>query len=63
MNVIYNTDGVNGISANVVEQNIANWAPPFPTPGFLIQNNTPPPDSEIHRPNALQSSVPDHRGA
>jgi hypothetical protein len=43
MQVIYNTDGVNGISANVVEQNQANWAPTFPDPGFLIQDNSPPP--------------------
>ena len=40
---IYNTDGVNGITANVVEQNQAYWQPTFPTPGFLIQDNTPPP--------------------
>ena len=33
MNVIYNTDGVNGISANVIEHNQANWEPAFPTPG------------------------------
>ena len=26
INVIYNTDGVNGISANVIEQNQAYWA-------------------------------------
>jgi hypothetical protein len=44
VNVIYNTDGDGGISANVVEQNIANWQPTFPTPGFLIQDNTPPPE-------------------
>jgi hypothetical protein len=44
INVIYNTDGVNGISANVIEQNRAYWSPTFPTPGFLIQNNTPPPE-------------------
>lgn len=41
--VIYNTDGVNGISANVIEQNQANWERTFPTPGFLVQDNTPPP--------------------
>jgi hypothetical protein len=40
---IYNTDGVNGISANIVEQNQALWAPTFPTPGLLIQDNSPPP--------------------
>jgi Pectate lyase superfamily protein len=44
INVIYNTDGVNGISANVIEQNRAYWSPTFPTPGFLVQNNTPPPE-------------------
>jgi hypothetical protein len=43
VNVIYNTDGVNGISANVIEQNQANWQPTFPTPGFLVQDNTAPP--------------------
>ncbi len=41
---IYNTDGVNGISANIVEQNQALWAPTFRTPGLLIQDNSPPPD-------------------
>ncbi len=40
---IYNTDGVNGISANVIEQNQAYWQPTFPTPGFLVQDNSPPP--------------------
>jgi hypothetical protein len=29
INRIYNADGVNGISANVVEQNIADWQPTF----------------------------------
>jgi hypothetical protein len=43
MNVIYNTDGVNGISANVIEQNQAYWQPTFSTPGLLIQDNSPPP--------------------
>ncbi len=43
INVIYNTDGVNGISANVIEQNQAYWAPTFATPGFLVQDNSPPP--------------------
>jgi hypothetical protein len=43
VNVIYNTDGVNGISANVIEQNLAYWQPTFPTPGFLVQDNSPPP--------------------
>jgi hypothetical protein len=44
VNVIYNTDGVNGISANLIEQNQANWQPTFPTPGLLVQDNSPPPD-------------------
>jgi hypothetical protein len=43
INVIYNTDGVNGISANVIEQNQAYWEPTFSTPGFLVQDNSPPP--------------------
>jgi hypothetical protein len=43
VNVIYNTDGVNGISANVIEQNQAYWQPTFPTPGFLVQDNSSPP--------------------
>ena len=43
INAIYNTDGVNGISANVIEQNQAYWQPTFPTPGFLVQDNSPPP--------------------
>jgi hypothetical protein len=43
INVIYNTDGVNGISANVIEQNQAYWQPTFSTPGFLVQDNLPPP--------------------
>jgi hypothetical protein len=43
VNTIYSTDGVNGISANIVEQNQAFWAPTFSTPGFLIQDNSPPP--------------------
>jgi hypothetical protein len=41
--VIYNTDGVNGINGNVIELNQANWQPTFPTPGFLIQDNSAPP--------------------
>jgi hypothetical protein len=44
INDIYNTDGVNGINANVIEQNQANWYPTFPTPGFLVQDNSPPPE-------------------
>ena len=41
--MIYNTDGVNGITGNVIEQNQANWKPTFPTPGFLVEDNSPPP--------------------
>jgi hypothetical protein len=44
VNVIYSTDGVGGISANVIEHNQANWEHSFPTPGFLVQDNTPPPE-------------------
>jgi hypothetical protein len=43
IDTIFSTNGVNGISAVVVEQNQANWEPTFPTPGFLIQDNSPPP--------------------
>jgi hypothetical protein len=43
INTIYNTDGDDGISANVIEQNYAFWQPTFPTPGFLVQDNFPPP--------------------
>ncbi len=43
VNSIFSTDGLNGISANVIEQNQANWVPTFAIPGFLIQDNTPPP--------------------
>jgi hypothetical protein len=41
--VIYSDDGVDGISANVIELNQANWEHSFPTPGFLVQDNSPPP--------------------
>jgi len=44
INRIYNTDGDNGVSANVVEQNTAIWQPTFPTPGFLIRDNSAPPE-------------------
>jgi hypothetical protein len=40
---IYSADGLNGISANLIEQNQANWQPTFPIPGFLIQDNKPGP--------------------
>ena len=42
MNTIYSTNGLNGISANVIEQNRAYWAPTFAIPGFLIEDNSPP---------------------
>jgi hypothetical protein len=41
--VMYNSDGVNGVTANVIEQNQAEWSPTFPTAGFLVQDNSPPP--------------------
>lgn len=41
---ISNTNGVNGMTANLVEQNQANWLPTWWTiPGLLIQDDTPPP--------------------
>ena len=43
VNAIYSTDGVNGISANVIEQNQAYWQALFSTAGFLVQDNSPPP--------------------
>jgi hypothetical protein len=42
-NTLYAGDGVNGISAIVIEQNQAHWQPTFPTPGLLVQDNSPPP--------------------
>jgi hypothetical protein len=38
---IFSTNGLNEISANLIEQNQANWLPTFPIPGFLVQDNTP----------------------
>jgi hypothetical protein len=61
-NRIYNTDGVNGDSASLVEQNVAIWQPGLTTPGLLIQDNTPPPASDTHRLNALPKIVPVYRG-
>ena len=43
---IYSTDGVAGISAVLIEQNQANWYPAWATPGFLIQDNSPPPPGD-----------------
>lgn len=40
---IFSTDGLNGVNANLIELNQAFWTPTFPIPGFLIQDNTPPP--------------------
>jgi hypothetical protein len=36
---ISSVDGLNGISAVLIEHNRANWLPTFPIPGFLIQSN------------------------
>jgi hypothetical protein len=43
-NTIFNTNGVNGITAVVIEQNEAYMDFMFPVAGFLIQDNSPPPD-------------------
>ncbi len=43
-NTIFSTNGVNGINAAVIEQNQAYLDFMFPVPGFLIQDNSPPPD-------------------
>lgn len=43
-NTIFSTNGVNGISAIVIEQNQAYMDFMFPVPGFLIQDNSPPAD-------------------
>jgi hypothetical protein len=44
LDTIYNTDGLDGVNANLIEQNLAYWTPTFPDPQFLIQDNSPPPD-------------------
>jgi hypothetical protein len=36
---ISSVDGLNGISAVLIEHNRGNWLPTFPIPGFLIQGN------------------------
>jgi hypothetical protein len=59
---IYSTDGVNGLSSVVVEQNIADWQPTWVVPGLLVQDNTSPPVSNTQRPNALQTKPPMYRG-
>jgi hypothetical protein len=38
---LYNTNGSNGINANVIEDNIGNWKGPSIS-GFLVQNNIAP---------------------
>jgi hypothetical protein len=43
IDTIYNTDGLNGVNANLIEQNQANWNPTFTDSQFLIQDNSPPP--------------------
>jgi hypothetical protein len=44
---IYDTDGVAGMSAVLVEQNQAYWSPTsFPSPGLLIQDNSPAPPND-----------------
>ena len=40
---IFSTNGVNGISAAVIEQNQAYFDFMFPVPGFLLEDNSPPP--------------------
>jgi hypothetical protein len=42
LDTIYSTNGLSGISANVIEENHAYWTPTFAIPGFLIQDNSPP---------------------
>jgi hypothetical protein len=43
INTIYSTNGLNGVSANVIELNRAYWQTTFEIPGLLIQNNSSPP--------------------
>jgi hypothetical protein len=44
VNTIFSTNGVNGVNATIVEQNKANTAWWLIVPGFLIQDNSPPPE-------------------
>jgi hypothetical protein len=44
VNTIFSSDGVNGANAAIIEQNQANTAFWLPVPGFLIQDNSPPPE-------------------
>jgi hypothetical protein len=41
LQAIGSADGLNLVSAALIEQNQANWTPTWPIPGFLIQDNTP----------------------
>jgi hypothetical protein len=41
LETIFTTNGLNGISANLIEQNQANWLPTFAIPGLLVLDNTP----------------------
>jgi hypothetical protein len=41
LETIFSTNGLNGISANLIEQNQANWLPTWPIAGFLVQGNMP----------------------
>jgi hypothetical protein len=43
VNFIYSANGVNGVSASVIEQNTAYWNLTSLIPGFLVQDNLPPP--------------------
>jgi hypothetical protein len=43
MNTIFSTNGVNGISGVLVEHNQANMNFMFTVPGFVVQDNLPPP--------------------
>jgi hypothetical protein len=42
VNTMFSSDGVNGISASVIEQNYAEWESILVTPGFLVQDNWAP---------------------
>lgn len=43
INTIFSSDGVSGVSASIVEHNQAYTEFWLPVPGFLIQDNSPPP--------------------
>ena len=42
LETISSSNGLNLISAALIEQDQANWMATWPIPGFLIQDNTPP---------------------